>query len=114
MKDEKKYTERDKVMFLREGYRLRMAQTSICTASERMHHAAHAFPLPKRVVPRVVKDVPGWEEFKFRVVDRKFEVTGVHAECWIIQPLSSESTFRDLGPVYASLLATPTEEVEDA
>lgn len=76
--------------------------------------AAERYPLPKVTRPRVVKNVPMWMNYEFRVVDRVFQSRTLTSglDDWSVQTISTRRTFEQLGPVYADLLANPTEEVD--
>lgn len=132
MSDEKKYTERELVLAKREAY-----VAGVADKLRHIHGSAHSafasytrtstghddradanakrlYHLPKRVVPRVVKDVPGWHGYQFRVVGGVFEVRYLDNGVWAVVTMTTRGGYEFLGPVYASLLANPTEEVDDA
>lgn len=112
MSAEPKYTERDKVLFLREGYEARMRDTNDVESVQWMRtSSARRFPLPSRTVPRVVKDphaaIMEWSigdngrlQYRHTCVAWKQDTAGIYITA-------------DRVRVFTDLFAHPTEEVAD-
>lgn len=110
MSSEKKYTERDKVLFQREGYERAKNASGLLTPygieCARIEAVA-AYPLPKRVQPRVVKDSQGHE---WRVVDGVLQYVEHRGGPWVsVQPYMNP----EFAGVIVGLFAYPTEKVDD-
>lgn len=107
MSDEKKYMERDRVMFQREGFRCGYGY-SWRSPDDAGLMAVRNFPLPKRVVPRVVTREDG---YRLRIVDEQLQYS-FRGECW--RDYDRVSWTDEMRAAMLDLLANPTEEVEDA
>lgn len=112
MSEEKKYTERDLVMAKREGWVTRALYSGVGDIEKLQQRAAQEFPLPRVTRPRVVNGTGEWAAFKFRVKGSVLEWACLGLQDWTVRPLSDETMFAQLGPLYADLLANPTEEGE--
>lgn len=113
MSDEKKYTERDLVLAKREGYVRHCTQ--LCGNEEMaVERAVGLFPIPKRVQPRVVKREGIVSCFLWRLVDGVLQWSDPDQIGWTTYRMDTPDEWRRVGPIYADLLATPTEEVDDA
>lgn len=112
MSDEKQYTERDLVLAKREGF---VEGNGSMVFLDPCARAAIRYPLPKVTRPRVVKDVKlsSRLSFNFRVKKGVLRWESPGQGDWTAFDLWLDDDHPIIGPVWADLLANPTEEVED-
>lgn len=118
----KLYTERDIVLAKRLGCeRERLIFLRSCGGSangdarEARAYAAHEYPLPKIVRPRVVRDLSIDTSREFRVIGERFEArnfTEPGGE-WTISAFGGWCLDVHVVRLFADLLASPTEEIDD-
>jgi hypothetical protein len=119
MSNEKKYTERDKVLFQREAWTKALHLNTAHTWDWCAKSAAGQFPLPMVTRPRVVdsRDTPLKYRISDGVIERAFKGhDNWHRSTWNDRPIFAKD-LRD-GDVcelaaIVDVLANPTEEVED-
>lgn len=123
MNDEKKYTERDLVMAKREGLRVGLLGEAKQRGNDELEILAkHYFPLPVRVVPRVVDDPEPDYDQQWRVVNGRLQYSPWRGEWSDAEPKnnvgSRTATCMTMTPkrvaMWADLFANPTTTEEDA
>lgn len=117
MSDEKKYTERERIAFMREAFTEGRLIPYLPTRERAWAEAVERYPLPKVSRPRVVAD-PHMRDnaVSWRVVDDVIQYRYNRdpvIDSWIVGPPDFLPT-RERVVMWADLLANPVEIVEDS
>ena len=111
MASEKKYTERE----LRECQQLAYVQgwRDCWPTRDPLENAKRNYPLPRVTRPRVIQRHPFGTLFDWRLVGGVLEWRSPGGGSWGTYTIDSDEEWKRIGPIYADLLANPTEEVDD-
>ena len=108
--DEKRYTERDKVRFQREGYARRITDTQApIDPGAATYLANDAYPMPVRTRPRVVVH----DRTEYRITESRCEWRQAGGNATWPPWAGIAMTFEELR-LYADLMANPTEPDPDS